>query len=214
VAREHLVWDWNGTLLNDLDLIVQATNDAFATVGGRSLTADEHRLRFRRPVADFCAEVLERAVDAEEFGRLNTIFHDAYRAGLTTVELAGDAANSMRSWPGTQSLLSMWFHDDLVPAVTAYGLDGRFRLVDGFRAELGGGDHKAEHLARHIESLGLAPSDVVLVGDSLDDGDAADEVGAACVLYTGGFTHPQRLRGSGRPVADTLTEAVELASRL
>jgi phosphoglycolate phosphatase-like HAD superfamily hydrolase len=54
----------------------------------------------------------------------------------------------------------------------------------------------------------------VLIGDSLDDGTAADSVGAASVLYTGGFTDPARLRASGRPVDDTLAEAVELARTL
>jgi hypothetical protein len=32
-------------------------------------------------VAEFYAEMLERAVDAEEFGELDRIFHDAYRLG-------------------------------------------------------------------------------------------------------------------------------------
>lgn len=82
-ARHHLVWDWNGTLLNDLDLVVEATNAAFASVGGPVVTADEHRVRFRRPVAEYYAEMLGRAVDDEAFGRLDRIFHDAYRARLT-----------------------------------------------------------------------------------------------------------------------------------
>jgi hypothetical protein len=34
------------------------------------------------------------------------------------------------------------------------------------------------------------------------------------VLYTGGFTHPARLRASGLPVADTLVDAVTLARRV
>jgi hypothetical protein len=54
----------------------------------------------------------------------------------------------------------------------------------------------------------------VLIGDSLDAAAAADSVGAAVVLYTGGFTHPDRLRAAGRPVADTLVEAVALAGSL
>src|SRR6185295_18146921 len=63
VARTNLVWDWNGTLLDDLSLVVEATNRAFEAVGGRSVDSDEHRRTFRRPVAEFYAEVLERAVD-------------------------------------------------------------------------------------------------------------------------------------------------------
>lgn len=213
MTRTHLVWDWNGTLLDDLSLVVDATNTAFASVGGRAVGADEHRRVFRRPVAEFYADILERAVDAEEFGRLDKIFHDAYRVGLTTIALAADAKDAICSWTGTQSLLSMWFHEELVPALETYGLTGMFTRVDGLRTQIGG-DLKAGHLARHLADLGLAGGDAVLIGDSLDDGSAADSVGAACVLYTGGFTDPSRLRASGRPVADSLVEAVRLAQDL
>jgi len=213
VTRTHLVWDWNGTLLDDLSLVVSSTNEAFAAVGGRTVDSDEHRRRFRRPVAEFYAEILERAVDAEEFGKLDRIFHDAYRLGLTDMKLAADAEAAMRSWPGTQSLLSMWFHEELVPAVETYGLTGVFTRVDGLRTEVGG-HLKAGHLAEHLAGLGLTGEQVVLIGDSLDDAAAADSVGGKAVLYTGGFTDPNRLRASGRPVADTLVEAVALARTL
>jgi len=213
VIRTHLVWDWNGTLLDDLHLVVSSTNAAFASVGGRPVDSDEHRRQFRRPVAEFYAEILKRAIDDEEFGQLDRIFHDAYRLGLTSTTLADDALAAIKSWPGSQSLLSMWFHRELVPAVETYGLAGIFARVDGLRTEIGG-DLKAGHLARHLAELQVAGDRVVLIGDSLDDAAAAASVGGAAVLYTGGFTHPARLRASGLPVADTLVEAVEMAKRL
>ncbi|MGW3887302.1 HAD family hydrolase [Micromonospora chokoriensis] len=212
-AHPHLVWDWNGTLLNDLSLVVSATNVVFASLGGPTVTPDEHRVRFRRPIAEYYAEVLGQAVDAEEFGRLDRIFHDAYRTGLTTCELAADARTAMAAWPGSQSLLSMWFHEELVPAVHTYGLTGHFTRVDGLRATVGG-DRKAESLKLHLAELGVDGTSVVLIGDSIDDADAATAVGGRAVLYTGGFTDPARLRASGHPVADTLTDAVTVARQV
>jgi phosphoglycolate phosphatase-like HAD superfamily hydrolase len=213
VTRTHLVWDWNGTLLDDFSLVVSSTNEAFTSVGGRPVDADEHRRRFRRPVAEFYAEILGRAVDAEEFGKLDRIFHDAYRLGLTDMTLAADAQAALTSWPGSQSLLSMWFHEELIPAIATYGLTGVFTRIDGLRTEVGG-HLKAGHLAEHLRQLGIPGDRAVLIGDSLDDGAAADSVGAATVLYTGGFTDAVRLRASGRPVADSLVEAVAIARTL
>lgn len=212
-ARHHLVWDWNGTLLDDLGLVVACTNAAFASVGGPSVSADEHRVRFRRPIADYYAEMLGAVVDEEAFGRLDGIFHEAYRAGLTTCGLAADARTAIAAWPGSQSLLSMWYHDELVPVVHTYGLAGHFSRVDGLRAEVGGG-RKAESLRRHLAELGVDGRSVVLIGDSLDDADAAESVGARAVLYTGGVTDPARLYASPHPVAETLTGAVQLAATL
>ncbi len=210
MTRTHLVWDWNGTLLDDFTLVVASTNHAFAAVGARKVEPDEHRTRFRRPVSEFYAEILGRAVDQDEFGRLDRLFHDAYRLGLTTMTLAPDAMAAIKLWSDSQSLLSMWFHDELVPAVETYGLAGVFARVDGLRTEVGG-DLKAGHLATHLAEMGVSGTEVVMIGDSLDDAAAADSVGAKVVLYTGGFTDPARLRASGYPVADTLVAAVTLA---
>lgn len=212
-TRTHLVWDWNGTLLNDLQLVVAATNAAFASVAGPAVTPDEHRRRFRRPISEYYAQVLDRAVDSDEFGVLDRVFHDAYRDGLTSVTLAADAAEAMREWGPHQSLLSMWFHSELVPVVERYGLSSHFLRVDGLPHEVGGG-LKSAYLVSHLDALGVDGADVVLIGDSLDDADAAHSVGGAAVLYTGGFTDPDRLRASGLPVADTLTDAVRIAQKL
>jgi phosphoglycolate phosphatase-like HAD superfamily hydrolase len=212
-CRPHLVWDWNGTLLDDLSLVISATNAAFAAIGGPEVTADSHRRDFRRPILDYYGEVLGRIVDVDEFAMLDKTFHEAYRTGLVNVGLAADAEAAMRAWPGTQSLLSMWFHHELVPVIEGYGLGGLLARVDGLRAELGG-DRKAAYLAEHLTALELSGASVVLIGDSVDDADAAASVGAACVLYTGGFTDPARLRDVGVPVADTLLDAVKLAAGL
>jgi phosphoglycolate phosphatase-like HAD superfamily hydrolase len=207
----HLVWDWNGTLLNDLDLVVEATNAAFASIGGPVVTADEHRRDFRRPVADYYAHVLGRSVDYDEFVRLDRAFHHAYRTKLVDCALAADAVDAIHAWPGTQSLLSMWFHDELLPEVTRHGLVERLARVDGLRATVGGG-HKAEHLVEHLATLGVKGRDAVLIGDSVDDAHAAEAAGAAIVLYTGGFTDPAVLLATGLPAAPTLVEAVDLAA--
>jgi phosphoglycolate phosphatase-like HAD superfamily hydrolase len=209
----HLVWDWNGTLLDDLALVVAATNVAFATCSELRVTAEEHRRDFRRPIAEYYGTALGRLVDEEEFARLDKAFHVAYADGLARCALAADALGALASWTGTQSLLSMWFHDELVPTVDRYGLARYFIRVDGLRAALGGGA-KAPHLTAHLGALGVSGADCVLIGDSVDDAEAAASVGARCVLYTGGFTDPDRLRATGWPVADTLADAVSRAAEL
>lgn len=206
----HLVWDWNGTLLDDLTLVVAATNASFASIGGPMVTAAEHRRDFRRPIVDYYAYVLRRPLDEEEFRRLDTAFHAAYREGQETCRLAEDALDAMAAWPGSQSLLSMFFHDDLVPLVERHGLSDRLARVDGLPGTIGG-HRKATYLAEHLAALEMPGERCVLIGDSVDDAHAAEAVGARCVLYAGGFTDPSLLRETGLPVATTLVEAVEIA---
>jgi phosphoglycolate phosphatase-like HAD superfamily hydrolase len=206
----HLVWDWNGTLLDDLALVVAATNASLASVGGPTVTAEAHRRDFRRPVSSYYAHVLGRPVDDEEFVLLDKVFHDTYRTLLPDCRLADGALDAVTAWTGTQSLVSMYFHHELVPVVTSHGLYERLARVDGLRASTGGGP-KEPHLRTHLAALSVPAHTCVLIGDSLDDAEAAAAVGARIVLYNGGITDEARLRATGLPVANTLLEAVEYA---
>jgi phosphoglycolate phosphatase-like HAD superfamily hydrolase len=210
----HLVWDWNGTLLDDLALVVAATNASLAKVGGPSVTVEEHRRDFHRPVSSYYSQVLGRQVAPTEFRDLDAAFHVSYAELLAGCALTPGAAEALAGWPGTQSLLSMWFHDELVPCVVRYGLDGHFLRVDGqvLAPDGIGGGPKLPHLVRHLTALGLTGPECVLIGDSVDDAEAAVAVGARVVLYSGGFTHHDRLVTTGHPVATTLADAVRLAA--
>ncbi|HIW63516.1 MAG TPA: HAD hydrolase-like protein [Candidatus Stackebrandtia excrementipullorum] len=205
----HLVWDWNGTLLNDFDAVVHASNEALIAFGGSGLDAETHRRRFRRPLAAFYGERLGRTMSEPEFNRLNELFNAVYREQLPQCKLSDGAREAMASWEGTQSLLSMSNHDDLVPLVTGYGLLDLFSRVDGLREPTDIGKHR--YLVNHLKELNTAASDVVMIGDSLDDAAAAVEAGAACVLVSGGTTAVDLLEASGHPVAHSLTDAVALA---
>jgi phosphoglycolate phosphatase-like HAD superfamily hydrolase len=108
----------------------------------------------------------------------------------------------------TQSLLSMWGHDRLVHKVAEFGIDRHFSRVDGLRSASGGA--KAEHMVAHIAALGLDPATVVVIGDSVDDADAARHVGARAILYTGGMTRRSALDLVGVPVVDSLVAALDL----
>jgi phosphoglycolate phosphatase-like HAD superfamily hydrolase len=213
-AQPHLVWDWNGTLLDDLTLVIEATNVALGSIGGPPVTADHHRRGFRRPIADYYAEVLGRPVGEAEFARLDELFHDAYQAGLPC-PLAPDAEAALHDWSGSQSLLSMWHHADLVPTVAEHGLTKHFSRIDGLPPQWAGkGSYKGPHLVAHLTALGLDGARVVMIGDTVDDAHAAATAGARCVLYSGGFTAAEQLHATGAPVVDSLLDAVILARDL
>ncbi len=116
----------------------------------------------------------------------------------------------------SQSILSMYVHDELVPLVRGFGIEPHFIRVDGRTGPSGGS--KAEHMVRHIGALagvaGVDPARTVVIGDAADDAVAALHVGAQAVLYTGGSHSRASLEGVGVPVVDTLAEAVEEAGRL
>jgi phosphoglycolate phosphatase-like HAD superfamily hydrolase len=213
----HIVWDWNGTLFDDQPLVTRATNASLLAVGCAELAAGRYQDLYRRPLQDFYLAVVGREFDAAEWKLVEDEFSRTYAAGIHTCMLAADALSALDGWaPGSQSLLSMYDHDKLVPLVDSFGLSGRLIRVDGRPPALDYGP-KAKYLTAHLRALGAAhpefePSQVALVGDCVDDALAALEAGATAVLYTGGSSSRRNLEAArlGLPVVDSLTQAVEL----
>jgi phosphoglycolate phosphatase-like HAD superfamily hydrolase len=209
----HVVWDWNGTLFDDHLAVVAAVNDVLALLGLAPIDADAYRSHYTRPVERFYEQVAGRPIAAEEWRALDDAYHDSYHRRLARLGLAPDARAALAAAEAaglTQSLLSMWRHQHLVPLVERLGIGGFFVRVDGLRAPGGGG--KTEHLVEHLAALDLEGPAALLVGDALDDLAAARAVGASCVLYDGGSHHRHALEATGVPVVDTLTAALRYLS--
>jgi phosphoglycolate phosphatase-like HAD superfamily hydrolase len=212
-AVRHVVWDWNGTLVDDQALVMAAVNDALGHLRQPPIRPDDYRTHFTRPLELFYQRLLGRPLALEEWTELDRVFHDAYRRRLGEVALAADAWRALalaRAWGLGQSLLSMWRHDDLVPLVAHLGIAGWFERVDGLKRSEGGS--KAGHLARHLAVLGMDGARVLVVGDTLDDATAAAAVGARCVLYDGGTHHRHALEAAGVPVVGSLVAALEVGA--
>jgi phosphoglycolate phosphatase-like HAD superfamily hydrolase len=212
---DHVVWDWNGTLFDDHVAVLAAVNDALALVDLPPIDADTYRSHYTRPVQRFYERVAGRPIEPGEWRTLDGAYHDSYHAWVERLSLAPDAVAALAAAEAaglTQSLLSMWRHQDLVPLVQRLGIGHFFVRVDGLRVL--GGEGKTEHLVAHLAALEVEPSAAVLVGDSLDDLAAARAVGARCVLYDGGSHHRHELEAAGVPVVDTLTAALAAARDL
>ncbi|MBW4721617.1 HAD family hydrolase [Saccharothrix obliqua] len=203
----HVVWDWNGTLLNDTHAVLKAVNRVCTHFGRVEVSLTEWRAMFSRPLVACYERLLSRTLSAADWALIDLLYHEEYRGLLDTCRLADGVPDHLRTWPGTQSLLSMWFHDELVPLVTAFGLTGLFTRVDGLRLDTDGGS-KAEHLAQHLAHQGLDPADVVLIGDVVDDAEAARHVGARAILVTTGVGDRGKLAATGVPVVDSIPEAL------
>jgi phosphoglycolate phosphatase-like HAD superfamily hydrolase len=211
----HIVWDWNGTLLDDLDIVVESLNVGTAAFGIPPIDEDGYRDHFMRPVRAFYDSLFGRRISDMEWEQLNTTFHDEYYARLHAAPLtvdAVDAVDRVNALGWSQSLLSMSIHDQLLAAVTSRSIADRFSLIDGLTIPTGG--LKSQHLETHLEAMGQDPAGVVLIGDTPDDAVAARQVGAGIILYDGGSHHLPTLKAMGTPVAHSLSDAIDLALRL
>ncbi|PWI17891.1 phosphatase [Streptomyces sp. Act143] len=212
----HIVWDWNGTLFHDNDAIIGATNAAFAELGLAPITMEQYRALYCVPVPKFYERLMGRLPTEAEWLVMDETFHRYYTEHRVGCGLAAGAAELLAGWRSagrSQSILSMYGHDELVPLVRGFGIEAHFVRVDGRVGPSGGS--KAEHMERHVAALvGVDPGHTVVIGDAADDAVAAMHVGARAVLYTGGSHSRASLEEVGVPVVDTLAEAVAVAERI
>ncbi|MFI6960154.1 HAD family hydrolase [Streptomyces sp. NPDC050149] len=214
--RTHLVWDWNGTLLDDNTAVVGATNAAFGEIGLAPITLEQYREMYCIPIPRFYERLMGRLPTEAEWERMDGVFHRHYTEQREACGLTEGAAELLAQWQlagRSQSLLSMYGHEHLVPVVRGYGIERHFVRVDGRTGPSGGS--KAQHMERHFAALdGISPAYTVVIGDAVDDAVAAAHVGAKAVLFTGGSHSRSSLEAAGVPVVDTLAEAAALAQQL
>ena len=74
MVLKNIIFDWSGTLVNDLPPVMGATNHILRKLGKEEMTLDEFRAEFCLPFSRF----YERVAPGVEPGQLETWFHEAY----------------------------------------------------------------------------------------------------------------------------------------
>ena len=202
----HIIWDWNGTLIDDLDYCIGLMNGLLAKRNLTLLDRARYHEVFDFPVRDYYARLgFDPAVDS--FERLSVEFIAAYDARRWDCPLQAAAPATLaaaRAAGFTQSLLSAYRHDTLLEIV------GHFGLTDFF-TQLAGLDniyaHSKAGLGRaQLAALGLPPAEIVLIGDTRHDLEVARELGVGCVLVAAGHHPASKLRAHHDRVVESLTE--------
>ncbi len=204
-AYHTVLWDWNGTLLDDVVLALSIVNEILSDHGVNPLTRDRYtqifdfpaQLYYERAGMDFSKVGFESISarycrDFEETFLLADLFPDVLEV-LTSVKRHG-----LR-----QFVLSNTEHNALYRMLSAHNLtsvlSGIKGMPDGLaRSKVAGGmDLIGEH---KIDTCGA-----IVVGDTIHDFDVAETIGVDCLLVSTGHQSHDRLNGLGCPVFDSLT---------
>lgn len=204
----HVLWDWNGTLLDDVEVVVGVMNLLLAPRGLAPLTPERYREVFDFPVRtyyeaigfDFAAEPFE-ALTVEWVDRFGAHWRSArLRAGATA------ALDQIESQGIGSSILSAAEHELLCEQAAYFGVAGRFQRMMGIA------DHHAESKLEQgrtwLRELGDSPQSVLLVGDTTHDVEVAHALGCDVVLVADGHQSRARLAATGVPVVESLGDVL------
>ena len=207
-AMTSVIWDWNGTLLDDTQAALDTLNAMLAKRGGRQIEMGFYRDHFAFPVKPFYEAIGVRLGD-EDWDALAREYHDIYAAQPKGLNAETFAALEYAKGRGARQAIVSALRQDLLSAITEelgvarymdfiYGVDN----LDG--------RSKIERAHELVAAMGVAPQDAVMIGDSLHDKEVADAIGVRCVLCAQGSHAAWRLREVA-PTGETLMEAVRMA---
>jgi phosphoglycolate phosphatase len=208
--EKRLIWDWNGTLLDDVSAAVNALNRMLVSRDASPITVEHYRRRFGFPVRPFYAE-LGVDLDKWDWDDICEDFHSFVAAEPQRVRPdAAAALGRARELGFRQCVLSALRQDLLENALERNGLRGFFDFVYG--VDNLDGASKLDRGRELAAALGPDARDAVLIGDTLHDAEVAKALGVGCVLVSCGHQTPERLAVAGCTVVPSIMDAVDFAA--
>lgn len=206
---KYIIWDWNGTLLDDVPLCVDVMNGMLRRRGLPELSVKRYREIFTFPVENYYRAAgldLLREPFTELAQEYITQFNRrALDCGLRRG--AVEALDTLRDLGYRQLIVSASERRALAEQVDRRGVTGYFQAV------LGIGDILAvtkDGVAReYLEANGIPAGDAVFIGDTGHDWQVARGIGCRCILVEGGHESRERLESTGAVVLGSLAEAAE-----
>lgn len=203
-----IIWDWNGTLLNDMQLCVRTMNELLERRQLPLLTIDGYREVFSFPVKDYY-EKIGFDFSNEPFEIPAIEFITRYNDQMGGCSLHLDSVNVLRYFNSVginQFVLSAMRQKELEDNLKLHGVRKYFEHV------LGLDDHyaasKIENGHRMIKELNLDPEELVLIGDTVHDFEVAAELGCRCVLIANGHHSREILESTGVLVLDSVSALI------
>jgi phosphoglycolate phosphatase len=201
---QHIVWDWNGTLLNDVSVCVEVVNEILEQHRMPLITTDYYRTHFDFPVKAFY-EGLGFAFASTDYSRLADDYIAIYRIKQLTCPLHAHAARVLALLQANrieQSILSAYHGELLREVVGHFGIAEFFTRIQGLDNLYAAS--KISQGQKLMEQLMLPPDSVILIGDTTHDAEVARALGVDCLLIGNGHQHAERLQHCGTPVLNSL----------
>lgn len=202
--RKLLIWDWNGTILDDADLCLALENELLSERGMPEITKEWYLAHFSFPIRNYYEQMGYR-FDTESFETVSEAFMRRYRERYRNCSVRPgitDVLQAAKTRGIRQTLLSVTQQDDLVEQARRLGAAEYFSEILGQTDILG--TSKVDRAKDYIARVGIDPKDALFIGDTDHDAEVAEAVGCACVLLTGGHQAKSVLKGCGVPVCDSM----------
>jgi phosphoglycolate phosphatase len=191
--KTHVIWDWNGTLVDDVDLCIEIIGEIALRHGLKPIQKEEYLRKFRFPVADYYKDIgfTDLVLSPQE---LTKQFISQYGQKVHSLKLyhgMGEFLVELRELGIRQSILSAAHEFDLRRLLTHFQISHLFTFIYGLNNH--DAHSKIERGRDLIQKINEPLSKIVLIGDTLHDKEVAEDLGIDVILLSDGHQHPELL---------------------
>lgn len=203
---KHIIWDWNGTLLDDVGLCVDIVNGILTKKNLSSLSLNKYRNIFTFPIKDYYIragfdftqypfeEVGQEWMNEYERRRTECLLHSDVKETLILLKEKGIG----------QSVLSAYPHNTLIEIISHFNLNNFFSNIIGLDNIYA--TSKVDLGKELMKKIGNGKEKILLVGDTEHDCEVSKEIGADCILIANGHQSKEKLLDCNVPVFDSIED--------
>lgn len=199
-----IIWDWNGTLLNDVEFCLKILNKLLIENQLKPLDIKEYKEIFTFPVKDYYQKAGFN-FNKKSFEELGKIFIDDYEKNKFSLSLYDGAVELLNYFQSTgieQYLLSAYKQEKLEEILNYFNIKKYFKIVKGLNNIYASG--KTELGISLRKEIKFKNEQVLLIGDTLHDKEVANSINVQCILISKGHQSDKILRSNGALVIDDI----------
>jgi len=208
VRYTHVIWDFNGTIMDDVDIAVAAVNDMLEKRGMVPTNRTDYLRMIESPIIEYYKKIFD--LSKVSFDDIQVEFLESYNRRLPEAGLLPGVSAALEHFHRSgirQSILSSFEQGRLRKMVADLGIDGYFDSISG--ADNTRAEGKVERGLQWLRESGAEPSRVLVLGDLDHDYELASRLGADCILIAAGHQHSHALEKCGCPVLPSAAQLID-----
>ena len=208
--QKSIIWDWNGTLLNDLDFCISTINILLKKRGLALINSETYKEVFSFPVKDYY-RAIGFDFDREDFSIPAKEFIDLYDSRVYRCSLHESATDILTFFQAKgirQFVLSAMKQSMLEKTLEQKSILHFFEGVAGLN------DHyavsKIERGEQLISQFSIDKNSTWMIGDTIHDFEVAQELGLKCILIPDGHQSLNRLQQTEAKIVQQLSDLTKM----
>lgn len=189
---KYIFWDFNGTLLDDVELCLDILNEMLVNEGNEKVSMKQYLDIFGFPVKEYYSKVFD--FNKKPFEILSDYFIKNYQPRSFKTKINENAIKLVKYYKNKgykQIILSASQKDNLKEQLIHFG------IIDLFDDFIGIDDHHAESKLevgkKYLNKHKINPQKATMIGDTLHDAEIAEKLGMKIILYSKGHQARERL---------------------